>query len=398
MDIIKTKELVTPALVEAFGKDVFQSTYATDGVLDSYKLVDVGHDIGDDTTNTMTEKFLHSLLSLMGKMDFIENTYTRLIDDLMIQSFEWGGILERVIPQLNEIIDDPLFNKTDGTSYAELEHTFYQPKIEVRIFNEMKPIAIPISISVEDTKEAFTSWESMNAFIMKLRNMVFETKKLVLDTYAHLLVSVAGAVSVKATQNNIKLVTDAQADGIINEEQATDKKALLQNDKFLAYCSRKIADVKDNMRAMSVAYNNGNFPVQCMEQNSYVLTQFVNAYKSIPALNSNGSVDSTFDNFTKLPAWQMIKKTGGNFFDWEEVSKVKISADPSNKLGLGTGEVEVDNLVAVVVDKRAMGICPYREKVTSNYTACADFWTEWTHIFINYYLDSNFPIVAFTLD
>ena len=398
MKIENVVDLTKHALIETFGKDVFESTYATDGALSMDKLIDAGHDIGDDTTNTLTEKFTHALLSRLGKMEILDNTYENLVNDLVIDSFEWGGIKERVVPQLCNIIQDEVFNKVDGKSYADLEHKFYQPKVEVKIFNEMKPITIPISISTEDTKEAFTSWDAMNRYISRLRSMVTETKKAVMDTYAHMLIDVAAAISVKATQNSVKLVTLAKEEGVITEQESANVQALLHNDKFLAFCTRKIADTKDNMRAMTVAFNNGNFPVQSRETNNYVLTQFRNAVRNIPRLNSNARIDTSLDNFTGLPSWQMIKKTTGNFFDWEEVSKVSIAADPNNKLGLGTEQVDISNLVAVIVDRRAMGLCPYREKVTSSYTACADFWNEWLHLFLNYYVDSNFPIVAFTLE
>ena len=398
MKIEDVVDLTKHALVETFGKDVFEKTYTTDGAFSMDKLVDAGHDIGDDTTNTLTEKFTHALLSRLGKMEILENTYENLVTDLVIDSYEWGGIKERVVPQLCNIIQDEIFSKVDGKSYAELEHTFYQPKVEVKIFNEMKPITIPISISTEDSKEAFTSWDAMNRYISRLRSMVTETKKAVMDTYAHMLIDVAAAISVKATQNSVKLVTLAKAEGIITDAESKNVQALLHNDKFLAYCTRKIADTKDNMRAMTVAFNNGNFPVQSRETNNYVLTQFRNAARNIPRLNSNERIDTALDDFTGLPSWQMVKKTSGNFFDWEEVSKVSIAADPNNKLGLGTDQVDISNLVAVIVDRRAMGLCPYREKVTSSYTACADFWNEWLHLFLNYYVDSNFPIVAFTLD
>lgn len=398
MKIENVVDLTKHALVETFGKDVFESTYTTDGALSMDKLVDAGHDIGDDTTNTLTEKFTHALLSRLGKMEILDNDYEPLVNDLVIDSFEWGGIKERVVPQLCNIIQDEVFNKVDGKSYADLEHTFYQPKVEVKIFNEMKPITIPISISTEDTKEAFTSWDAMNRYISRLRSMVTETKKAVMDTYAHMLIDVAAAISIKATQNNVKLVTLAKAEGVITEEESTNVAALRHNDKFLAFCTRKIADTKDNMRAMSIAFNNGNFPVQARETNNYVLTQFRNAVRNIPRLNSNERIDTALDDFTGLPSWQMIKTTSGNFFDWTEVSKVSIAADPNNKLGLGTEQVDISNLVAVITDRRAMGLCPYRQKVTSSYTACADFWNEWLHLFLNYYVDSNFPIVAFTLD
>lgn len=398
MKIENVVDLTKHALIETFGKDVFESTYATDGALPMDKLVDAGHDIGNDTTNTLTEKFTHALLSRLGKMEILDNDYEPLVNDLVIDSFEWGGIKERVVPQLCNVIQDEIFNKVDGKSYSDLEHTFYQPKVEVKIFNEMKPITIPISISTEDSKEAFASWDAMNRYISRLRSMVTETKKAVMDTYAHMLIDVAAAISIKATKNNVKLVTHAKAEGVITEEESANVKALLHNDKFLAYCTRKIADTKDNMMAMTVAFNNGNFPVQSRETNNYVLTQFRNAVRNIPRLNSNERIDTGLDGFRGLPSWQMIKKTSGNFFDWEEVSKVSIAADPTNKLGLGTEQVDINNLVAVVVDRRSMGLCPYREKVTSNYTACADFWNEWLHLFLNYYIDTNFPIVAFTLD
>ena len=115
-------DLTKHALIETFGKDVFVSTYATDGALSMDKLVDAGHDIGNDTTNTLTEKFTHALLSRLGKMEILDNTYESLVKDLVIDSFEWGGIKERVVPQMCNIIQDEVFTKVDGKSYEELEH------------------------------------------------------------------------------------------------------------------------------------------------------------------------------------------------------------------------------------------------------------------------------------
>ena len=75
-----------------------------------------------------------------------------------------------------------------------------------------------------------------------------------------------------------------------------------------------------------------------------------------------------------------------------------ISADASNKLGMGVEAVTINHAIALVKDRRAIGICPYKEKVTSSYTACADFWNEFTNVLVNYILDTNYSMVAFILD
>ena len=75
-----------------------------------------------------------------------------------------------------------------------------------------------------------------------------------------------------------------------------------------------------------------------------------------------------------------------------------ISADANNKLGIGTSEFKTSGVIGLAFDKMAMGICLEKIKMTSNYTACADFWNEFTHVLVNYLLDTNCNIVAFVLD
>ena len=81
-----------------------------------------------------------------------------------------------------------------------------------------------------------------------------------------------------------------------------------------------------------------------------------------------------------------------------DLSAIKISADANNKLGLGTSAVNVNYCVAFAYDYRAIGFTIDKMKITSNYTACADFWNEFTHIWTNAIIDTNLPMVAFILD
>ena len=75
-----------------------------------------------------------------------------------------------------------------------------------------------------------------------------------------------------------------------------------------------------------------------------------------------------------------------------------LSADATNKLGLGTEAVTVNNVIGFAYDRRALGIYNEREKVTSNYIASADFWNNFYKVKLNMAMDSDYGMVAFILD
>ena len=58
----------------------------------------------------------------------------------------------------------------------------------------------------------------------------------------------------------------------------------------------------------------------------------------------------------------------------------------------------INNIIGVVFDKRALGICAFREKMTTNYTASADFWNNFYKVKLNMAMDSDYGMVAFILD
>lgn len=151
------------------------------------------------------------------------------------------------------------------------------------------------------------------------------------------------------------------------------------------------------MHRMTTAYNNGSVPMQAKEVNKILLTDFVSSTKFNVRANTYNLDEVGIGSYDEVSAWQGITD-GTNNFDYSTNSKIMISADPTNKLGIGTAEVTLTNAIGLLFDRMALGICPYRSKVTSNYTAIADFWNEYHHMLVNYILDSNYSMVAFFND
>ena len=360
--------------------------------IESFKLVDVGKDVLDSGS---VDSYVKSLLTQLGRMVIDSKRYSADIPSIFVDSFDWGGYVERVYFSPQDLIKDEMYDLVNGTTYED--HKFYKPNVSAKIFEEAKTIMCPISIARDQMEMAFTGWEQMNAFISGIYTNVSNTIELALEAYAHMLISCGIAVSCAATSTAVHLVTEAKALGILTNETAV---AAMQNEKFLIFACKRIATVRKYMKRYTTAFNNGTIPVFTSESDNKAafLTDFANACKFNVRANTYNEKLLGFGDYDEVSAWQAFKDATVANFDFSTNSTIKIAADTNNKLGIGTSAFTKSNVIGVVYDKRAMGICPYKVKTTSNYTAIADFWNHYYHQLTNYILDSNYPIVAFVLD
>ena len=382
-------ELTQNAVAQTLGSE-YMEKLGTLSELSSYRLVDVGKDVLDGGS---VDSYVKSLLTQIGKLYIESREYVSELDSIYIDSFDWGGYLERVYFSPQDLVTDDMFNLVNGNTYED--HKFYKPNVSAKIFEEAKTIMCPISLTEEAVKMAFTSWEEMNKFLSGIQQNVRNTIDLGLDAYAHMLVSCAIAVSDKALNNSVHLLSEAKEKGIVPSETTSEK--ALNNEAYLVYCLNRIRNVEKYMHRLTTAYNNGSVPMQAKEVNKILLTDFVSSTKFNVRANTYNLDEIGIGNYDEVSAWQGIND-GTNKFDYATNSSIKIAADSTNKLGIGTQSVSLTNAIGLVFDRMALGICPYRSKVTSNYTAIADFWNEYHHMLVNYILDSNYSMVAFFND
>ena len=393
MKLENVSSVVQEAVAQAMGTEYMGKVGAI-SPLDGSKLVDIGKAITETTMTT--EKFTKALVSVLGKREIESVSYEPIYSEIVVDKVEWGGFIERVKIDMADIMDSPMFSLENKKSYADIEHTFYQPKVISKIYEEGKGIMIPISIQSEMLTEAFISWDKMNEFLTKIRDVIRETLKFAMDIYASILVEGAIAISDKATHTSVHLLTEAIAEGIVPE--ATTAEQALNKEEFLVYASRRIAQVRDNMKVRSVAYNNGVIPMQSTDNTLYLLSEFSRNLKFAKSgIYNEQMID--FGDSKSIPDWQGItssEKTED--FDFANTSTISLAADPTNKLGIGTEAIKISNVIGLLFDRKAIGITIYKEKMTSNYTASADFWNEYLHALTNQIIDSDYPMVAFILD
>lgn len=391
--VISIYDTVQKAVAQAVG-DTYMTQIGTLADLPSYKLADVGNAVFDAAGGV--DVVTKTLVDAMGEFECEVRPYEGDLQSVMIKPMEWGGFVERAYIGLAEIIDDPRLNLVNGTSYDD--HVYYAPNVQAKIFQEAKGILTPYSITEDMLKTAFTGWPQMEKFLGGIRANARRTVEAGINSMKHMLVQTGIATSISGTSTAVHLLTDAIADGVV-ASGTTAPEALLDPD-FLAYALMTIANVRDNMKVLSTAYNNGAVPTNAYSDDDtklILLNRFEKACKFLLKSKVFNKDELAIGDYDRTAAWQG-HDSGTGKFGLQTISSVKIAADSDNKLGIGTSAFSQDYVIAFAFDRLALGMCPFNRKVTSSYTAISDHWNTYHHLFCNALLDANFNMVAFVVD
>lgn len=384
MEVKQLKELVSNAVAQATGAEIASLENAT--------LVDMGRDVLDGGS---VENFTKSLINQLGKIVVETKAYTKGLPQFFVESWEWGSYLERVYP---DILDYEINNSWDLVDKKEYPaHIFYKPNVQAKIFDELKTIETRVSFPEDYViKTAFKSWGEMNTFVSGIQMAVENTIEVALEATSEMLSTSAIAVSDKATKTAVHLLTDYNAETGKNIENAQDA---LNDIDFLRYAVRQIHMYRQRLTRMTKLFNNGNVNTWTRggDQKLLALSDFITAIDTILLANTYHEGKLSIGEYSELPYWQSPVGNSTKF-TFGDNSHIKISADESNKLGIGVAEYDSKNAIALLYDYRSLGVTMKNRRVSSEYTASGEFWTYYHKLDSNYIIDSNFPMIAFFID
>lgn len=387
--------LVKSATAQAMGSDYMSNVGELTG-LDAQKLVSIGKDVIDAGS---VDGFVKCCATQMLKFDVDSKEFEIGMPPILIDRINWLGYIQCVDFDVVDVYSDPMRNLVDGRDYSDVEHKFYKPKANSKIFDEVKTFMCPISMGVSEFEDACRSWADMDKFLTGIRVSVRNTIKIQLKAMADILCGTGAIISIKKTNTAIHLMTEAAALGIISN--ATDVAAALKNTAFLKFCMERMAEIKDNMKIATKVYNNHN-SLKLTDENDYrfmLHNQIARKFKySVLADTYNADLIGIGKHST-FSSWQAIKDaTNTTAFNYNTTTSIKFNADESAILGLGTEAINESNIIGLMFHAKAIGMSMYNEKTTVSNTHSADFWTQYTHELVMCNINENFPIVAFVLD
>lgn len=361
-------------IVNSVSSQAFGSTALT--VVDAQGLISLGNTVLSSATNT--ENFLNTLLQRIGRTIMDYRRYRNRLSDMVMDDMEYGAIVQKIKIKMPDALQDPSYDLVDGQSVDPW--TIYKPDAVQKLFVTRTPYMFAQTISRATLKEAFTSAESMGAFISAVMGEMRNAVEVALEGLGR--VAIANMIAEASGGQIIDLVTEYNAAASTSLTSAT---ALLDS-AFLAYAIRRINETFDMMQSMTGLFNDGSVERFTPREDLRVklLSPFVRAAETVvqyAAFNEELiRVDKTYE---KIPFWQSAQTPASIL--------IERASD-----GVSTG---VDNIIAVVHDRDALGLYMMDEEVlTTGLNAKARYYTTYMHERQLWFNDLSENFVYFTLN
>ena len=130
-------------------------------------IVEVGEEIFNQNA---VENYTKALVDHIGRMVFVNRVYQGTAPSVLMDSWEYGSVLEKVQADTPVATENETWELNDGQSYDQ--NIFYKPSVSVKFFNNAVTFEVPISITDKQVRSAFSTPEQLNSFMSMILNAV----------------------------------------------------------------------------------------------------------------------------------------------------------------------------------------------------------------------------------
>lgn len=375
MDIRQIYEFVNGATEEALGQTGLVAE-------DLGNIVDVGNAIFNASA---MDKYVKALVNRIGKVIFVNRKYEGSAPSVLMDSWEYGSVLQKVSQnQLPEATENETWELVDGQSYDP--HVFHQPKgVEAKFYNKYITFEIDMSFTEEQLKMSFTSAVQLNGFISMLYTNVENSMTVKLDELIRRTINnmIGATLHTANAARAINLLTMFKAAYPNSEVTAT---TAMNDPDFIRYACYVIKMTHDRMRTMSTVFNEGGVPRFTPKDLSHIvlLSDFASGADIFLQSNTFHDELSALPTAETVPYWQ----GSGTGYAFADVSKINVKT-------VGGDVVTQSGILGVMFDRNALGVASPERKTTSEWTANAEFFTNFYKYKAGYFNDYNENFVVF---
>ncbi len=371
---------------------------ATKGILgktavlaeDLSNVVDIGKAIQDANG---IDNYVKKLVNHIGKVIFTERLYAGGVPSVLMDSWEYGSVLEKISTELPDSTESDTWKLTGGASYDP--NVFYQPVVNVKFFNSKTTFEIPLSFTEIQVKESFSSAEQLNGFLSMLttsveNSMTVKLDALIMRTIANMIGETIADGLDDGDGVIVTTETSTKAVNLLNlynaeygETLAVDK--ALTDPAFIRYATYTMGLYVDRMARISTLFNVGGkerFTPKDL-QHVVLLSDFAKASDTFLLSNTFNSDHVMLPQHETVPYWQ----GSGLGYEFSEVSKINVKTSSAV-------DVEISGVLGVIFDRDALGVSNLDRRVTTNYNPKAEFYTNFYKFDAGFYndLDENFIV------
>ena len=375
MKITQVKDLVNNAIKETNGSSTLLKE-------DLSNVVDVGSEIfGADSV----DNFVKKLVDRVGYTVFNARVYQGSIPSILMNSWEFGSVMEKVETEIPKATENDSWNLQDGETYNQ--DTFYQPKVSAKFYNSRVTFDIPLSFTEMQVKSAFNSANELNSFISMLVTSVQNAMTVNIDNLITRTINNMTAFTINGKNKN-RAVNLLSVYNTKTGQTLTAAKALTDSN-FIKFANQQIMLTQGRFSKLSTLFNEGGKQrfTPKNEQHLVLLDDFASASKVYLESDTYHDSNVSLQGYETVPYWQ----GSGTSYDFADTSKIDVSITVSSK----PTEIIQSGIIGVLFDTNAVGVSCMNQRVTSAYNARAEFYTNFTKFDAGFFNDLNENFVVF---
>lgn len=361
-------------------------------------------DIGNEIFNANAfDAYVKTLINHIGKVVFVDRAYAGSAPSVLMDSWEYGSILEKISSEMPVAIENPSWQLVNGTSYDP--HVFNQPTASAKFFNKRTTFEIDRSITELQVKQSFSNAQQLNGFISMLLN---ETEKaltvrmdsLIMRTINNMILETVLAdypITTAGTAPDLTKSSGVKAVNLLYLYNTKFTKTLtapaaITDPEFIRFAAFTIGLYTDRLTRMSTLFNAGakqRFTPRDLQHHVY-LSEFIRSADVY--LQS----DTFHDEFTRITQGESVPFWQGSGVDYALSSTGTVKGVAvSNSTAETTTTLTVPGILGVIFDRDSLGVANFDRRVTTQYNAKAEFTNYFYKQDAGYFNDLNENFVVF---
>lgn len=380
MEVTQIAEIVNLTTAEVTGTEAVEN-------VDLNSVVEMGSEVLDN--DKLIDNYVKTLIDHIGKVVFVNRPYTGSTPSVMMDSWEYGAILEKIQYEgLPEAEDNDSWELEDGRSYDP--NVFYKPQVSAKFYSERRTFDIPMSFAQRQVKSAFSGAAQVQAFFAMIETAISNGMTVKMDSLVQL--TLANAI---ATVYNNRVTNPVQYYPLVTmyvaatgDNTVTASNALVKPE-FCRWASMTMRRVVARMRKLSTLFNAGGKYRHTPADRLHLIL-----HSDFTAAAEAYLYSDTYHNeFVKLPKAEEVAfwQGSGNGFAWEDTSKIVVTPSGSDV------PTTVNDVIGIAWDRDALGVTNLDRRVTTNWNPKAEFTNNWYKFDAGYFNDMNENIAVFTL-
>ena len=378
MEMTQIAEIVNETTAQVTGTEPIAD-------VDLNKIVDAGAEVLD---TDKVDHYVKNLIDRIGKVVFVNRPYSGATPSVMMDSWEYGAILEKIQYEgLPAAEDNDTWELEDGRSYDP--NIFYKPNVSAKFFSERRTFEIPMSFAQRQVKSAFTSAGQVQALFSMIETAISNGMTVKMDSLIEATINNFMATTYgdgTANARVVKLLTDYAS---FTGQSAPTADHALSTPEFVRFMAFAMKRKAAQMTKLSTVFNQGGKYRHTPSDRLHIIMHADAASAADIYLQS----DTFHNEFVALPQAEKVPfwQGSGTSFAFTDTSKIIVTPRGEES------PVTIGNIVGFMWDRDALGVSNIDRRVTTNWNPKGEFTNNWYKFDAGYFNDFNENGVIFVL-